>query len=299
MTVPYSKSAHFCGQPVSEAEMAIITSVIGDFPGLSRTELASTLCELLQWQRPTGKLKTIECRDFLEELAAEGVLLLPPGRPGKPRGSRTAVKTPSLETPILTGTVGEFAPVELVLVSGKEEQRLWRSLIESHHYLGYRIPFGAHLRYFIRIHHPDPVVVGCLQFSSPAWRMAARDEYLGWDAAARKQNLQKIVTNSRFLILPTVRIKNLASKVLAMAGDRIADDWERLYAVRPLLLETLVDTARYSGTCYRAANWVDAGSTTGRGRNDREHLLHGAAPKTVFLFPLAKDALQRLRRGDP
>ncbi len=295
MTIPCAKNVSFCGQPVSEEEMALISSVISDCQGLSRTELANTLCEILRWQRPTGKLKSVECRDFIEELAEKGVLKLPPGRPGRPRGSKTAISAPSMEMPALTGTARDFAPVELVPVLTKEEHGVWRTLVEHYHYLGHRVPFGAHLRYFIRVHHPEPVVVGCLQFSSPAWRMAARDRYLGWDEAARKMNLQRIVTNSRFLLLPTVRIKNLASKVLAMAGHRLATDWEQNFAVRPLLLETLVDTARFSGTCYKAANWIEVGSTTGRGRNDRDHQLHGANPKTLFLFPLVKDAAARLR----
>ncbi len=298
MNVSSTKMYVFCGQPVSSAEMAIVTSVIRDCQGLSRTELANTLCEILEWRRPTGKLKTIECRAFIEELAEKALIELPPGRPGRPRGSRTAVSNQMAETPVLAGTVGEFAPVELIPVSTKEERALWRDLVERHHYLGHRVPFGAHIRYLIRVHHPEPVVVGCLQFSSPAWRMAARDRYLGWSASARKLNLQRVVTNSRFLILPTVRIKNMASKVLAIAGNRIADDWEERFAVRPLLLETLVDTASYSGTCYRAANWIEAGTTTGRGRDDQEHLRHGASPKTVFLYPLVKNAAQLLQEGE-
>jgi hypothetical protein len=125
--------------------------------------------------------------------------------------------------------------------------------------------------------------------------MEARDRYLGWDDTTRRANLQKIVANSRFLILPTVRIKNLASSVLSLAAAQIAYDWESRFSVRPLLLETLVDPARFSGTCYRAANWIEAGQTTGRGRNDRQHQRHGENPKTVFLYPLTKDAVKRLR----
>jgi Domain of unknown function (DUF4338) len=297
MNVSTAMKYDFCGQPVSAAELAFVITVSSDCRRLSRTELANTICENLNWRRPTGRLKTIECRAFLEELAAVHVLDIPPARPGRPRGSRTSVSSPHVETPSISGTVGEFAPVELVPVFTKEDNALWRSLVESHHYLGHRVPFGAHLRYLIRVHHPEPVVVGCLQFSSPAWRMAARDLYLGWDASARKLNLQRVVSNSRFLLLPTVRIKNLASKVLSLAANRIADDWEHRFALRPLLLETLVDTERYPGTCYRAANWIEAGVTTGRGRNDREHQRHGCSPKKLFLFPLVKDAAQRLREG--
>jgi hypothetical protein len=127
--------------------------------------------------------------------------------------------------------------------------------------------------------------------------MEARDSYLGWDDTARRANLQKVVSNSRFLILPTVRIKYLASSALSLAAARIASDWESRFSVRPLLLETLVDSARFSGTCYRAANWIEAGQTTGRGRNDVSHRRHGESIKTVFLSPLTKDAVQRLREA--
>lgn len=286
----------FCGQPISPEELSLIKSVISDCGGISRTELASTICELLEWRRPNGKLKTVECRDLLEEMGENGILRLPPGRWGRPRGSRTSVSSRTIEEGIeLSGKKNEFEPIEIIPVSSQDDNARWRAMVDRHHYLGHRVPFGAHIRYFIRVHNPEPVVVGCLQFSSPAWRMEARDRHLGWDDDARRANLQRVVCNSRFLILPTVRIRNLASSVLSLAAARIATDWEDRFAVRPLLLETLVDTARFSGTCYRAANWLEAGQTTGRGRNDRQHRHHGESPKTVFLYALTKKALRQLR----
>ncbi len=297
MDSPFTKKFHFCGNPVRTEEIDVIKSVISDCSGLSRTELANTLCEILEWRRPNGKLKTVECRAFLEELEEKSILQLPVGRSGRPPGSRTSVVSSDIAEVVLTGKKSDFDPVELVPVSSKEDNARWRAMVDRHHYLGHRVPFGAHIRYFIRVHHPDPVIVGCLQFSSPAWRMEARDRYLGWSDDARRANLQKIVVNSRFLILPSVRIKNLASSALSLISARIVSDWESRFSIRPLLLETLVDPARYSGTCYRAANWIEVGRTTGRGRNDSEHLRHGESPKMVFLFPLAKDAVQRLRES--
>jgi hypothetical protein len=298
MNPSYAKKFCFCGQPVSTEEMENIKSVISDCSGLSRTELANTICEILDWRRSNGKLKTVECRAFLEELDARSIIRLPEGRPGRPRGSKTTVSCGELDIePEFSGKKSEFDPLEIVPVSSKEDNARWRAMVDHHHYLGHKVPYGAHIRYFIRVHHPEPVIVGCLQFSSPAWRMEARDRYLGWDDDARKRNLQRIVTNSRFLILPKVKIKNLASSVLSLVAGRIASDWESRFAVRPLLLETLVDPARFSGICYRAANWIEAGKTTGRGRDDREHLRHGETPKTVFLYPLTKDAVKRLREG--
>ena len=296
MRAPQAAKYHLCGQPVSAQEMEVVKSVISDCSGISRTELASTLCEILDWRRQNGKLKTVEYRAFLEELDANSILQLPVRRQcGRPHGSRTSVADDHSEETILFGKKSEFDPIEIVPVSSKEDNARWRSMVDRHHYLGHRVPFGAHIRYFIRAHHPEPVIVGCLQFSSPAWRMEARDRYLGWDDTARRANLQKVVSNSRFLILPTVRIKNLASSVLSLAAARIVSDWENRFAVRPLFLETLVDSARFSGTCYRAANWIEAGRTTGRGRNDTSHRRLGESIKTVFLFSLTKDAVQRLR----
>jgi len=296
MLAPHAKKFLFCGQPVSVQEMEVVKSVINDCAGISRTELASTLCEILDWRRHNGKLKTVECRAFLEELDGKSILQLPVRRQcGRPRGSQTSVFGDDFEETVVFGKKSEFDPIKIVPVSSKEDNARWRSMVDRHHYLGHRVPFGAHIRYFIRAHHPEPVIVGCLQFSSPAWRMEARDRYLGWDDTARRANLQKVVSNSRFLILPTVRIKNLASSVLSLAAARIASDWESRFSVRPLLLETLVDSARFSGTCYRAANWIEAGRTTGRGRNDSSHLRLGESIKTVFLSPLTKDAVQRLR----
>ena len=159
------------------------------------------------------------------------------------------------------------------------------------------MPFGAHVRYLVYASRPERAVVGCVQFSSPAWRMAARDAWIGWDDATRVRNLQRVAANTRFLILPWVRVKNLASVVLSLAVRRLCRDWPQRYGVEILLVETLVDTARYGGHCYRAANWIRLGETTGRGRMDREHVRHGVARKTIWVYPLVKDAARRLRQG--
>lgn len=281
----------FCGQPLSGEDLILIQGIAKDFSHLGRTEIANTVCELLQWVRPTGKLKTVECRAFLESLQADGLIQLPPARPHR-RGERR----PPPATPLgtagapLDGSINEFGPLQLEPVGSAEDQALWREWVQRYHYLGYRIPFGAHLRYFVRIMSPRPIRVAALQFSSPAWRMAARERWIGWSESARKLNLQRVVCNSRFLILPWVRIRNLASSTLALAARHLPDDWEARYRIRPVLLETLVDSARFTGTCYRAANWIEVGRTTGRGRQDREHLLHDASPKTIFLSPLTPDA---------
>jgi hypothetical protein len=186
-------------------------------------------------------------------------------------------------------------PLGLEEVRHQDERLLFRELVGRHHYLGHTVPFGAHLRYLVYATRPARAVVGCVQFSSPAWRLAARDRWIGWDDVTRARHLQRVVNNSRFLILPWVRVKNLASAVLARAARRLPADWRRRYGVAPVLLETLVDPARFSGTCYRAANWICPGPTAGRGRMDRWKARAGAAPKLVWLYPLVPDAAARLR----
>ncbi len=286
-----------CLREFTPKELGLIHEVVESCSGLSRKELAQTICELLGWRRPSGALKAQECLEFLERLESAGALELPEKQPRRPLGSRTHVPVTARgdRGRDLVGEVGEFAPIELELVETADQRLLFRELVGRYHYLGHAVPFGAHLRYLVYASRPEWALVGCVQFSSPAWRMAARDAWIGWDDLTRQRHLQRVVSNSRFLILPWVRIKNLASVVLSLALRRLCADWPRRYGVEVLLVETLVDTSRYSGHCYRAANWIRLGQTSGRGRMDREHLRHGAAPKTVLVYPLVKHAVRRLR----
>lgn len=290
----------FCGKRFRAGEVELVREVVDSCGGLSRIELARTVCELLQWTRPSGGLKARECWDFLERLEEQGLLRLPQKRVTKPAGSRTRIPRTAQGDwgPPLCGELREVEPLTLELVRSEEQRLLFRELVGRYHYLGHAVPFGAHLRYLIQGQRQgEPVLLGCLQFSSPAWRMAARERWVGWDEATRQRNLQRVVNNSRFLILPWVELKNLASAALGRAARRVARDWSAQYGVVPLLLETLVDRSQYFGGCYRAANWIEVGVTAGRGRMDREHRRHDAAPKTVLLYPLVRDAARLLREG--
>ena len=291
-------SLHFKDRTFSASEVELIADVVSRFSGLSRQELSNTVCELLAWQRPNGGLKTWECKELLVELERAGHLRLPPLRAtGRPRGSRTRVPHTArgeLQPP-LRGTLRDVSPVALKLVQCDEDRLFWRELVGRYHYLGHSVPFGAHLRYLIEVARPRPQVVGCLQLSSPAWKMAPRDRWIGWSDAQRREHLQRVVNNSRFLLLPWVQVRYLASSVLAQAARELPTHWERAYGVRPLLLETLVEVDRHRGTCYRAANWIELGVTQGRGRMDREKKRTGACPKTVFVLPLVRQARRALR----
>jgi hypothetical protein len=287
----------FCGVLLSEAQLEMIRETIDDCAGLSRTELAYTVCELLEWRRPNGSLKGHECRLFLEGLESNGILRLP-ARKGSGRTARPSAvgEGADVAPATMSGKVGEVGPVSLELVQTRQQQRQWRALVDRYHYLGCKVPFGAHLRYFVLTARPQPQLVGCLQVSSPAWRMAARDQWIGWDDARRLRGLQHIVQNSRLLILPWVRVPCLVSSALSVLARRVGDDWEARYAVKPVLIETLVDPSRFRGTCYRAANWIYLGQTSGRGRMDRGHERHGASPKDVLVYPLCRKAREKLRQ---
>jgi hypothetical protein len=290
----------FCGHAVSAHELELIEGVVRSCAGVSRTELAHTVCELLGWRRANGRLKSRECWELLEQLEVDGALRLPGRRQTKPKGARTRVPRTARGEPAeaLCAPLSALTPLSLTRVTTLEQRELWRELVGRYHYQGHAVPFGAQLRYLVSVSRPTLQLVGCLQFSSAAWRLAARDQWIGWGERQRVQNLQCIVNNSRFLLLPWVQVRNLASAVLARAARNMVADWEAAYAVRPLLLETLVDTARFAGTCYRAANWVAVGTTSGRGRMDRHHERHGHAPKAVFVYPLAGDARARLQHAD-
>jgi hypothetical protein len=296
---PTSRAATFCGRAFTPDEISMIQEVAETCSGLTRTELANTVCDLLEWERPNGRLKARECREFLDRLEAEGLLRLKEKQPGKPVGTRTRVPVTERGDPQeeIQGSVRDVAPVTLRLVETEQDRLLWRELVGRYHYLGHKMPFGAHLRYLVGVASPREAVAGCLQFSSPAWTMAARDRWIGWDDPTRRRNLQQVVQNSRFLLLPWVKVRNLASAVLAMAARQLPKDWKERYAVEPVLLETLVDPARYAGTCYKAANWVYLGVTTGRGRMDRKHERDGAEPKDCYVYPLVRDATERLSGG--
>jgi hypothetical protein len=289
-------SLTFSGRTFSVPELQLIQSISADCAALGRTEMARTLCELLDWRRPTGRLKHHEGRLLLERLQALGWLALPPVRPLGRRGRRgVPVTAQSQPAPAVVGSVGQFMPLLLEVVDGgAEPSRLWRELIARYHYLGYRVPVGATLRYLVRSAPAPEQVLACLLWTSPAWKIAVRDRWIGWTEAQRRQNLPYLVNNARFLILPWVTVRGLASAILARCARQLPADWAARYGVRPLLLETLVDPARFRGTCYRAANWLPLGQTQGRGRMDRSHAAQGRAPKEVYVYPLGRHVQARL-----
>lgn len=298
MPVTIGGGLSFCGQELKPEELDLIRQVTRDFSALSLTELAFTICELLDWRRPNGGLKSPECYDFLQTLHDRGWLpwLLPQPRKLRPRSTEWDERSDA-QAP-LTGPIGDYLPVQLQLLDNGNDRRLFRQYVQRYHYLGYKVPYGAQLRYFVRSPQPPFPLLACLLFTSAAWKIAPRDTCIGWSQAARRANLPRVVNHSRFLILPWVRIPNLASHILSLAAKQMPRDWLASYRAQPLLLETLVDGTRYHGGCYRAANWTEAGFTQGRGRMDRSGKAQGVR-KRIFLFPLHRRWRERLCDPSP
>jgi len=287
----------FCGRQLSSEEIRLLREIVSDFPALSLTELSRTVCELLDWRRPTGALKDHECYIFLQHLRDRGLLpSIPALRGTSARGPRAISldHQSDPQSPIL-GPVGDYVPLEFDLISDAAGRALFKQYIHRYHYLGYRIPFGAQLRYFVRSRRFPERILACLLFTSAAWKMAPRDRWIGWNDPTRRLNLPRVVNNSRFLILPWVEVAGLASKILSMAAQQLPEDWLSVYQVTPLLFESLVDPQRFSGTCYRAANWIHVGATQGRGRMDRYENVQRHV-KEIFLYPLHPHAREMLRR---
>ena len=233
------------------------------------------------------------CRGLLLKLEARGFIELPPRKknPLNPLSRHQKPEIVEVDQRLRVGKLSDFRPIELVGVRRTPLERLYRSLIEEHHYLGYRRPVGEHLEYLAMSQgHP----VACLGWSSVPRHIGCRDRYLGWDQEQRKKNLCRIVINTRFLILPWVRVPHLASHLLGLSARRISQDWQKMYQHEVVWLETFVDPERgFEGTCYKAANWVYLGQTTGRGKDDQTHKANRSL-KLVFGYPLRKDFQQVL-----
>lgn len=297
MPVTIGGGLSFCGRELTSEQLELIRQITGEYATLSLTELALTVCELLDWKRPNGGLKGRECYLFLQALHQRGWLpCLPAPQPRASHAHITKVESKSDPQEPIIGAVPSYAPLQFDKVASAGDRKLFEQYLHRYHYLGYRVPYGAQLRYLVR--SPQAGILACLLFTGAGWKMADRDRWIGWTEAARKINLPLVVNNSRFLILPWVRIANLASHVLALAARRVQHDWWEHYHARPVLLETLVDEARFRGSCYRAANWKEVGLTQGRGRMDSSGHNHGVR-KRIFLYPIERCWRERLCQESP
>jgi hypothetical protein len=287
-----------CSQEFPDIMIQKIQEKVNQEPHLSRGALSRQVCEWLNWKSPNGKLKEMSCRVALLRLERKGKLSLP-----SPKSSPFPKRNPPPPTiieslPLITGSLKDLGTITLLPVTSEDRNHslVWNALMDRYHPLKSGPLCGAQIRYLITSSRYG--VVGGLSFSAAAWRVKARDTFIGWDDATRAANLPLVVQNSRFLIRPEVQVKHLASQVLSLAIRRLPSDWKARYHLVPLLLETFVDTNRYRGTSYRAANWIEVGITAGRGRQDR-YGVHPVSVKRIFLYPLHRHWRTLLRYNEP
>ena len=282
-----------CGREITAQEIESARETVKLCAGLSRTELAETICEHWGWMTASGAGKVTACLRLLEELERNGDIQLPDkhDRPNAER-VRGAVHTQRTAPPTkgLVGKLADVIPIRLEVVTSRDRSKLWNEYLDRYHYLGYRKPFGCTLRYFITC---EKGLLGCILMAGAARAITARDDWIGWDKPRRQQNLPWVINNTRFLIFPWVEIRYLASHVLGQLARRVQLDWQQRWGYEPLLMETFVDPAEYSGTCYRAAGWIELGQTTGMGLRRKGHA-YTSSPKLIYAKPLLKNCLEKL-----
>jgi len=282
------------GQQVDNKIIVRMQEIIEGNPNVSRVKLSRRMCEELKWRSRNGRLKEVSCRKVLLRLQRAGKIRLPEVEefPGK-RKPKMAPATVAPEA-IRIGDLKDFQ-LELIMVRPDSEgSRIWNDLMDRYHYLGSGPLCGAQLRYLIRSEKQG--WIGGFSFSGAAWSLHARDQWIGWNRELREKNLNQVVANSRFLVVPQWRVPHLASHVLGLAMKRLRGDWRSRYGYEPVLAETFIDKERFEGTCYRAANWIEVGETQGRGRQDGSHRGQSSV-KRVFVYPLDAKARERLCEG--
>jgi Domain of unknown function (DUF4338) len=253
------------GRVITAQDLEFIREFIRQHPGLSRRRLSAQLCEAWQWRQANGALCDMVCRGLLLMLHRAGEIELPPVRQISLNPFlRRARPAPVLidQTP-LTGALSEIKPIAIEQVRRTAHEPLFNGLIEHHHYLGYEQPVGEHLKYLVWAQRRP---IACLAWSSAPRHLGSRDRYIGWSATARRRNIRLVAYNTRFLILPWIRVLHLASHILGQVTNSLSHDWEQMYGHPIYFAETFIDPARFRGTCYRAANWRFLGMTTGRGK---------------------------------
>ncbi len=283
-----------CGRQIKKEEIAQIRETVETFCNLSRTELAHTVCEHLEWHTASGGNKVDACMKLLKILEDRGVIQLPAKQDKrdiryKP-GKQPVVNNKPLAQGPVEGKLKDIGPINLRVVMDKEETLLFNEYLRHYHYLGYKRPFGCFLRYFIE---GSDTILGCLLFSGAAKALKSRDQWIGWSPNERLRNQGFVVNNGRFLIFPWVKVRYLASHVLGKVIKVLAKDWQQRWGYQPVLLETFVDPQYYAGTCYQAANFKYLGMTSGMGLR-RQGKSYTTNPKKIFVYPLVDNFQQIL-----
>jgi hypothetical protein len=281
---------------ITQTDLSFILKVIDEFRSEGRSAISRRLCEAWDWRQANGQLKDGVCRGLLLQLERKQLITLPPRIIDNNNNSQRRRKTPAtfdFQPNPLTVGLSDLAPIELRQVRRTPEEKLFNALIRQYHYLGYCQPVGEHLKYLV---YSGDRLLACFAFSSAPYAIDCRDTFIGWSSEARERNRHLLAYNTRYLILPWVSVPHLASHLLGRIAKSISEDWQRVYHHPILWLETFVDTERFAGTCYRAANWTLLGLTSGRGKyNKTQKQL--TSIKAMYGYPLSRDYRQRLCHG--
>jgi hypothetical protein len=280
------------GRKFSSSDLRLIQEIISEHPFTTRRKLSLLIAERLSWRQPNGRLKDRAAREVLLRLSQKGFVSLP--EPIYLLKQQTAgvkpIHFPEPSVPMV-GRMDDFATPVLTVAQNLHDRQLWNFLIGQYHYKGCRIIVGRHLKYLIYLNQQ---LIGCLAFADAVLQLRARDQWIGWDVRQRQAGLARIINNVRFLILPWVKIKNLASKLLSLSARIVPPDWQAYFGCRPLLMESFVDKERFTGASYKAANWICLGQTRGKGRSGHKYYYHGQI-KDIYVYPLMPvDSLRRV-----
>jgi hypothetical protein len=281
------------GREVTHADATFLRELIAHHPGASRRALSRLACAAWNWVQPNGAPRDMVCRGLMLALHRAGHVVLPAPRyiPANPLAQRCKPVPVAVAAEPLRAALKDLLPLTFRQVRRTAEEATFNGLIQAHHYLGYTQPVGEHLKYLVWSR--DHQLLACLAWSSAPRHLGPRDRFLGWSQEQRRRNLRYLAYNPRFLILPWVEVPHLASHILGRMTRRLPADWQRIYGHDVVFLETFVDPTRYRGTCYRAANWIVLGQTTGRGKNDLTHKANRTI-KEILGYPLCRDFRQRL-----
>lgn len=280
------------GKDYSQEDITFIRQLIIDNPDASRRALSQKLCMAWGWVQENGALRDQVCRSFMLTLDRAGHITLPPRKtvPPNPLANRRKPPKVDIDQTPLDAPLAAITPLNIREVRRGKDETLLHSLIEQYHYLGYTQPVGEHAKYMI---YTGKRPIACITWSSAPRHIGCRDRFIGWCKAERENNLHYMAYNSRFLILPWVRVKSLASHILSLVVRQISTDWQKRYGHHVYYLETFIDTERFAGICYQAANWIYLGNTTGRGKNDQTGRANRSI-KAVYGYPLKKNFRERL-----
>ncbi|MEA1929188.1 MAG: DUF4338 domain-containing protein [Candidatus Auribacterota bacterium] len=282
----------FRGRSVTEEEIDVVRKIIAAHPDGSRRFISQEVCRVWDWRQANGILKDQVCRTLLLLLESKGFIKQPPPKctPPNPLANRKKPARITIDQTPVEGTLKNLQPVTITQVRRTSHEKLFNSLISQFHYLGYTKTVGEHLKYMA---FANDRPVACVIWGSVPWHIGVRDRFIGWSVETRKKNLHLIANNTRFLILPWVRVPHLASHILALSRRVISRDWQEIYNHPIHLVETFVDTEKFKGTCYRADNWIYTGKTTGRGK-DEKTLKQTRSKKAVYVYPLQKNFREKL-----